>query len=168
MNANWRSEAAQKALIALAANHRCGFQRSRRRCRRAGPGCAVPGQRSPPGPAGLPGASRAARFQRRAVARHGLRTFSRPSATSDFRGDSGRPERKAPDGGWQQWLSGISAKEAGYRKDYEVCADHASAEPIELFCKGGADLPRPTSRGVPVTRCNRRSAATFHATGRRR
>ena len=40
---------------------------------------------------------------------------------AEFRGDIGRPEKKAPDGGWQHWLDDITAKDAGYLKDYEVC-----------------------------------------------
>jgi TPR repeat protein len=64
-----------------------------------------------------------------------------PIRDSDFRGDSGRAERKAPAGGWQQWLEEITAKDAGYQKDYEVCRGTVAQEPVELFCKGGANLP---------------------------
>jgi hypothetical protein len=75
-----------------------------------------------------------------------------PIRDSDFRGDSGRAERKSPTGGWQQWLDEITAKDAGYLKDYRVCgwgkehrgdADTGSGgtqKPEDLFCTGGASL----------------------------
>src|SRR5713101_9708291 len=61
-----------------------------------------------------------------------------PIRDRDFRGDSGRPENKAPMGGWQQWLDTIATKAAGYRKDYEVCAsvNRSAEERVDLFCKG--------------------------------
>jgi hypothetical protein len=65
-----------------------------------------------------------------------------PVRDPEFRGDLGRPEQKAPAGGWQHWLEETSAKAAGYRKDYEACANAggASGDPIHLFCKGGSYL----------------------------
>jgi hypothetical protein len=65
-----------------------------------------------------------------------------PIRDSEFRGDLGRPEQKAPAGGWQRWLEETSAKAAGYRKDYDVCANAtgASDDTVALFCKGGAYL----------------------------
>ena len=59
-----------------------------------------------------------------------------PIRDPDFKGDAGRPEKKAPDGGWQKWLDEIAAKDAGYLKDYEVCHSGAQ-EPVNLYCKGG-------------------------------
>ncbi|HMX63682.1 MAG TPA: hypothetical protein PKD58_11505, partial [Candidatus Sumerlaeota bacterium] len=60
---------------------------------------------------------------------------------AEFRGDIGRPERKAPEGGWQAWLDQLSAQAAGYRKDYEVCASKpAGDEAITAFCAGGSAL----------------------------
>ena len=51
---------------------------------------------------------------------------------------------KAPPGGWEKWLAGITAEEAGALKDYEVCGpgkgDGGAAEPMDLFCMGGAAL----------------------------
>jgi hypothetical protein len=75
-----------------------------------------------------------------------------PIRDSDFRGDLGRPERKSPTGGWQQWLDEISAKDAGYLKDYEVCGwgksdrgdaypgNRGTQKPEDLYCMGGASL----------------------------
>ncbi len=75
-----------------------------------------------------------------------------PIRDRDFRGDLGRPERKAPEGGWEQWLDGITAKAAGYLKDYEVCGwgktnagaslpgNRGMQEPADVFCQGGASL----------------------------
>ena len=62
-----------------------------------------------------------------------------PIRDRDFRGDLGRPERKAPEGGWPGWLTDVSAKAAGYRKDYEACGtQNGRGTALELFCSGGA------------------------------
>ena len=65
-----------------------------------------------------------------------------PIRDADFRGDAGRPEKKTPEGGWQHWLEEITAKDAGYLKDYEVCkaADRAPQEAVDLYCTGGSYL----------------------------
>jgi hypothetical protein len=53
-------------------------------------------------------------------------------------------ESKTPPGGWQHWLDEITAKQAGDSVDYKVCAWSGSAStesgPAELFCQGGANL----------------------------
>ena len=153
VNANWRSEAAQKALIELATN----------------PGKAV---ESIDRAGAVDAIGQAVRFQLKGVRqdppmfralvslldakddelRVMVSNILAPIRDPDFRGDSGRVERKAPSGGWQQWLDDITAKEAGYLKDYEVCrwgtARRAEAypgnrglqEPADLFCLGGAYL----------------------------
>ncbi|MDQ6708432.1 MAG: hypothetical protein M3Z85_20940, partial [Acidobacteriota bacterium] len=59
-----------------------------------------------------------------------------PIRDPDFKGDAGRPEKKAPEGGWQKWLDEIAAKDAGYMKDYDVCRSGAQ-EPVSLYCAGG-------------------------------
>jgi len=62
------------------------------------------------------------------------------------------PPQKAPAGGWQKWLDEITAKEAGYLKDYEVCKGNREGA-IDLFCKGGsAILGYDVSTGQPVKR----------------
>src|SRR5262249_12269843 len=75
-----------------------------------------------------------------------------PIRDSDFRGDLGRPERKTPVGGWQQWLDETAAQAAGYLKDYEVCGwgkdhnpdaysgSHGAQAPADLYCMGGGYL----------------------------
>jgi TPR repeat protein len=63
-----------------------------------------------------------------------------PIRDAEFRGDLGRPERKTPEGGWQNWLAEVSAKAAGYRKDYDVCGAQSNQEPVNLFCTGGGYL----------------------------
>ncbi|MDQ6677537.1 MAG: sel1 repeat family protein [Acidobacteriota bacterium] len=143
VNANWRSEAAQQALV-QAATH--------------------------PDTAGIDEAGRvsaldaivqAVRFQVKGVRQDPplfkalvtllndkndeLRVMASntlaPIRDRDFRGDAGRPERKMPDGGWQHWLDEVTAKAAGYRKDYEVCGDAVRETAVDLFCKGGTSLP---------------------------
>src|SRR5207247_596817 len=142
-NANWRSAAAQQALIELATQ----------------PGKAVdPNDRV----SAVDALGQAVRFQVRGVRQdpalfralvslldgkdEELRVMASnilaPIRDSDFRGDSGRPERKAPEGGWQPWLDGIAAKAAGYGKDYEVCSAgaHGAQPAVGLYCKGGTYL----------------------------
>ncbi|MCC6367085.1 MAG: sel1 repeat family protein [Bryobacterales bacterium] len=64
-----------------------------------------------------------------------------PIRDREFRGDLGRPERKAPLGGWPRWLDEIATQNAGYLKDYDVCASgKPGEEAVDLFCKGGASL----------------------------
>jgi hypothetical protein len=77
-----------------------------------------------------------------------------PIRDPDFRGDAGRPEKKSPEGGWTQWLDEIAAKEAGYRKDYEVCNGGATqrAEAEELYCKGGSYLFKQPALAFENTR----------------
>jgi TPR repeat protein len=47
-----------------------------------------------------------------------------------------------PEEGWENWLEKISAQQAGDQTYYSVCApagsSHTSAEPVDLFCAGGA------------------------------
>jgi TPR repeat protein len=56
------------------------------------------------------------------------------------------PETKMPPGGWQHWLDEITAKQAGDLADYNVCSwgkganNHEGHDPVDLFCLGGASL----------------------------
>jgi predicted esterase len=153
INANWRSEAAQQALIELAEN----------------PGKAV---EDTDRISAVDALAYAVRYQVKGV-RQDPRMFRAlvrllddrneevrvmasnilaPIRDSGFRGDLGRAERKSPTGGWQQWLDEITAQDAGYLKDYEVCGwgkDHreevypgnrGTQKPEDLFCLGGASL----------------------------
>ncbi|HWB98942.1 MAG TPA: HEAT repeat domain-containing protein [Bryobacteraceae bacterium] len=154
MYAQWRSEAAQQALIALATT----------------PGKAVdPADRI----SAVDALGQAVRFQVKGVRQdppvfaalvallgdsdEEVRTMAsnilEPIRDHDFRGDLGRPERKAPEGGWQHWLDEITAQAAGFRQDYQACgtAPASQAEPVAQFCKGGAYLlGRDFATGQPV------------------
>lgn len=145
LNANWRSEAAQNALVEFALNPDKAVASSDR----VGAVDAI---------------VKAARLQLRGAPQDAalfkslvtlledkdeeLRTMAAntlaPIRDREFRGDLGRPERKTPEGGWQHWLDEVTASAAGYRKDYEVCAgltaDKSTPEPVDLFCAGGAHL----------------------------
>ncbi len=67
-------------------------------------------------------------------------------------GGHGDERAKAPAGGWEKWLAGITAEEAGALKDYAVCGlgqsrhgsdypgNRGTQEPVDLFCMGGAAL----------------------------
>jgi hypothetical protein len=153
MNANWRSQVAQQALIELATN----------------PGKAMdPNDRV----SAVDGLVQAVKYQLKGVRQdpalfkalvellndkeEELRVMAAntlaPIRDSEFRGDLGRPERKSPAGGWNQWVDEITTKSAGYRKDYEVCGlgiphgtlpypgNRGKEDPVDLFCMGGAHL----------------------------
>lgn len=143
LNANWRSDAAQHALVDLA----------------LAPGKAVtPEERVD----AVDGIVEAVRLQINGAKQdpilfkalitllddqdEQLRTMAAntlaPIRDPEFQGDLGRPEQKAPAGGWQQWLEQTSNKAAGYRKDYDACAKGAAAsdDSVRLFCKGGSYL----------------------------
>ena len=59
---------------------------------------------------------------------------------------------RAPEGWWQNWLTEITIKEAGYLKDFEVCSgDKVAAEGVDLFCKAGSQtLGYDLRTGQPV------------------
>ncbi len=153
-NANWRSEAAQQALIALATS----------------PGKEVDARDRIDA---VDGIVQAVRFQVRGVRQdpplfqalvallddkdEELRVMAAntlaPIRDSGYRGDLGRPERKMPEGGWANWLNEMSAQSAGYRKDYEVCGagTRGSREPVDLYCMGGANLPKHPASAFQYT-----------------
>ena len=148
VNANWRSAAAQPALCAWTET---GVEQADR-------GGAEDGL------------IYAARFQLRGVRQDpaifralvGLLTnkddelrtmaasFLAPVRDPEFRGDIGRPERKAPEGGWENWLAGVTAKAAGYRHDYASCGTAKEAG-AELFCKGGGLLDSKPAEAFALT-----------------
>ena len=65
---------------------------------------------------------------------------------------TGEQRRRAPEGGWEKWLSDVTARESGSLKDYQVCGwgktgegtgnpgNRGAEEPVDLFCKGGSAL----------------------------
>ena len=64
-----------------------------------------------------------------------------PIRDKDFRGDAGRPESKSPAGGWPKWLAEITAKQAGYSADYDLCkspGDNAQ----NLYCDGRGNFAK--------------------------
>ncbi|MBI2687798.1 MAG: SEL1-like repeat protein [Acidobacteria bacterium] len=151
VNANWRSAAAQRALIELAVN----------------PSRAVAYEDRVDAVDGL---AYATRFQVKGVRQdpdmfralvalldgkqEELRTMAAnilaPIRDGEFRGDIGRPEKKAPEGGWPAWLDGITAKNASYRRDYATCAA-ASSEAMKTFCKGESLLATRPDRAFALT-----------------
>ena len=144
VNANWRSEAAQQALVALATGKTKAVEENDR-------------------VNAADGIVQAARLQIRGARQdpalfealvallkdknEELRTMAAntlaPVRDAAFRGDLARPERKEPVGGWDGWLAEVSAKAAGYQKDYDVCA--AAKPETADYCAGGNYL---LGRGV--------------------
>ncbi|HUS08557.1 MAG TPA: hypothetical protein VMZ52_19790 [Bryobacteraceae bacterium] len=152
-NANWRSAAAQQALIQLATGVSTPVEAFDRIAAADGIVQAVrfqiKGVRQDPAMfQALVMLLDAKDEELRVMAANALA----PIRDADFRGDLGRPERKSPDGGWQNWLGQVTTKAAGYLKDYEVCGwggapgtsavpgNRGTREPVDLFCMGGAHL----------------------------
>lgn len=140
VNANWRSAVAQRALAGLALG-------------------AIPAVDPADRVGATDGLVEAARMQVKGVRQDPalfralidlatgkedeLRTMAAsvlaPIRDADFRGDAGRPEKKAPEGGWEAWLDGVTAKAEGYEHGYRACA--SAADPaVALYCRGGALL----------------------------
>ncbi|HEY2013157.1 MAG TPA: hypothetical protein VGH38_06615, partial [Bryobacteraceae bacterium] len=139
VQANWRSEAAQRALIGLATGQVQAVEEKDRVNAADGIVQAAKLQ--------MHGARQDPELFQALVAlltdkNEELRTMANntlaPIRDREFRGDLGRPERKEPNGGWTSWLNEVSAKAAGYHKDYEVCAAGQSApENATAYCTGG-------------------------------
>lgn len=56
-------------------------------------------------------------------------------------GGEGPQRRRSPEGGWEKWLDGLDAVQMGSRKAYEVCAGSGSRDAAaDLFCAGGEAL----------------------------
>jgi hypothetical protein len=146
MYAEWRSEAAQNALIDLATHPEKAVDAADRISAVDALGYTVRFQvrgvrQDPPVFRALVGLLADKDEEVRVMAANILAPIRDP----DFRGDAGRPEKKTPAGGWPQWLDEITAKEAGYRKDYEVCASAAKSperppEPLGFYCTGASFL----------------------------
>jgi hypothetical protein len=165
MHANWRSDAAQQALIAAATDAaidpavRVGATDAIVYATRL----QLKGVRQDPAMfKALVALLEDKNEELRTIAANTLA----PIRDRDFRGDLGRPEQKAPNGGWTAWLNEVTAKAAGYLKDYEVCgwgaAPAASGslpgnrglqEPVDLYCMGGANLlGHNLATGKPVAK----------------
>jgi TPR repeat protein len=56
-----------------------------------------------------------------------------------------------PGGGWQKWLDGITAEQAGDMKYYEVCSQSGVEGAVKLFCDGGALLRKNPSAAFQST-----------------
>jgi len=62
-----------------------------------------------------------------------------PIRDREFRGDLGRPERKAPEGGWPAWLQRVTERAQGYQRNYAGCPGTSEAE--KLFCQTRSENP---------------------------
>jgi TPR repeat protein len=156
MNANWRSQAAQQALIQLATNKSADL--NDRLSATDALGYAVRLQvrgvrQDPPMFQALVSLLTDKEEPIRASANVILAPVYQPASAT--------PPLKAPAGGWQNWLDEITAKEAGYLKDYEVCGkgtqegassgNHGSSEAQDLYCMGGnALLGKNLATGQPM------------------
>ena len=174
MNANWRSQAAQQALIQLATNKSADV--NDRLSATDALGYAVRLQvrgvrQDPPMFQALVSLLTDKDEPIRATANAILAPVYQPASAT--------PPLKAPAGGWQNWLDEITTKEAGYLKDYEVCgwgksgqgtvypaiADRRSRQ--DLFCMGGnALLGQNLGTGQPV-RAGSAGGIPIYAAGRR-
>lgn len=78
-----------------------------------------------------------------------------PVRDPGFRGDLGRPERKAPEGGWQSWLGEVTQRAAGYRRHFAACrtpAPPSESGAAALFCQGGQQLGANPAKAFELIR----------------
>ena len=142
MNANWRSQAAQHALIQLATNLSADLNDRISAVDAIGYAVRlqVRGVRQDP-----------PMFQALVALLSDTNEPIRASANvilaPVYQPGSATPPLKAPAGGWQKWLDEITTKEAGYLKDYEVCNQNRSSagaseagDAEHLFCMAGTAL----------------------------
>jgi len=143
IQANWRSPSAQQALIALAMN--TAAELNDRINATDALGFAVRMQ--------VQGVRQDPPMFRALVAlladkAEPVRASAGAILAPAFQPASATPPLKAPAGGWEKWLDEISAKEAGYARDYDTCrqgphdggSGGKSPEAVQLFCMGGSAL----------------------------
>jgi TPR repeat protein len=133
INANWRSDAAQRALVDAALHPERAIAEDDRVAAVDGISHAVRYQllgarQDPPLFAALVALLTDKNEELRTMAANILAPVRDPG----FRGDLGRTEQKTPAGGWQSWLEGITAKAAAYRNDYP---DTLTKDPVQAFHK---------------------------------
>lgn len=141
VNANWRSAAAQRALAALAQGVIAPIDEQDRVTAADGLVYAarfqINGFRQDPQLfRALVALSDGDNDELRTIARNALATIRDPQ----FRGDLGRKEATAPEGGWAAWLDGVTTKAEGYLHDYRACHAGSGSEAMTLYCKGGGAL----------------------------
>jgi hypothetical protein len=154
IQANWRSAAAQQALVALATGQQPAVDEHDRVDAADGIVQATKLQ--------IRGARQDPELFKTLVTlladkNEELRTIAAntlaPIRDKDFRGDLGRPERKAPTGGWDAWVNEVASKAAGYQKDYAICATASGngSDAVGAYCAGGQYLlGHDLATGKPV------------------
>jgi enamine deaminase RidA (YjgF/YER057c/UK114 family)/TPR repeat protein len=143
MYANWRSEAAQHALIEIATDSSAKLDdrvAAADGIAQAMAFQAVGVRQDPPMFRALVSLLGEKEENLRAIARLALAPVRDPN----YRPGTA-PESKSPAGGWENWLHEITVKQAGDAAAYEICGwSGSSGKPLsgeaELFCKGGVAL----------------------------
>ncbi|MEZ5356001.1 MAG: hypothetical protein R2762_25485 [Bryobacteraceae bacterium] len=75
-----------------------------------------------------------------------------PIRDPEFRGDLGRPERKAPEGGWAAWLAEVATRAQGYQKNYAECERKPSGKAPQLLCEGATLAASDPARAFALTK----------------
>jgi hypothetical protein len=153
VQANWRSDVAQRALIALATGTQQAVDENDRINAADGIVQAAKLQ--------IRGARQDADLFQALVAllndkNEELHTMAsntlEPIRDPGYHGDLTRPELKEPNGGWNAWLNQVSAKAAGYQKDYDVCAQSAEGAAASYCTGGNYLLGRNLATGQPMAK----------------
>ena len=174
MNANWRSQAAQQALIQLATNKSADLNDRLNATDAIGYAVRlqVRGVRQDP-------PMFQALVSLLADKEEPVRASANAILAPVYQPASATPPLKAPAGGWQNWLDEITTKEAGYLKDYEVCgwgnrdSRKPSSRQPRIFGAGGSVLhgrqraawAEPGNR--PAGEAGSAGGIPIHASGRR-
>jgi predicted esterase len=167
MYANWRSEAAQQALIRLAADTNARLEDRVNAADGIAQAVALQAKgvrQDPPLFRALVSLLKDPNEPLHAVAYLALAPVRDPGYQPGV-----APENKTPPGGWQQWLDEITLKQQGDLADYKVCASASGASGSsapqageDLFCRGGARLTGVDPASGAKTQHD--VAAAFHDT----
>ncbi|MEP7367757.1 MAG: hypothetical protein ABI972_31235, partial [Acidobacteriota bacterium] len=151
LHANWRSAAAQHALIELAMSETKAVDADDRVS--AVDGIIYAAQLQVNGvkqDAPLFGALIAMLNDKDERLRTMANNFLAQVRDPEFRGDLARKENKEPEGGWTAWLDRTTEQSQGYFADYRACGSVKDAAAVK-FCEGETQLTRNPAEAFRLT-----------------
>lgn len=145
MYANWRSEAAQRALIRVATDPSTDLEDRVSAADAIAQAVKLQAKGVRQDPAMFRALVSLLPEREKNEPLHAVAYLALAPVRDPYYQPGGAPESKFPPGGWQAWLDQIDAKQAGDLIDYKVCGWGESARkpldgPVDLFCRGGSSL----------------------------
>jgi TPR repeat protein len=151
LHANWRSAAAQQALIELAVSETNAVEADDRVS--AADGIIYAARLQVNGvkqDAPLFGALISLLNDKDERLRTMASNFLSQVRDPEFRGDMTRKENKEPEGGWPAWLARTTEQSLGYFADYRTCGSVKEAAAVK-FCEGETHLARNPAEAFRLT-----------------